>query len=32
MKRKNSNVEQMYVFVTISKGGMKINADVNAKK
>ena len=32
MKRKNSNVEQMHVFVTISKGGMKINADVNAKK
>ena len=27
----NANVDQMQVFVTISKGGVKINAGVNAK-
>ena len=31
MKRVNANVDQMQVFVTINKGGMKINADVKAK-
>ena len=31
MKRANSNKEQMRVFVIISKGGMKINAGVNAE-
>ena len=31
MKRVSANVDQMQVFVTISKGGMKINTDVNAK-
>ena len=31
MKFVDANVDQMQVFVTISKGGMKINADVNAK-
>ena len=27
----NANANQMQVFVTISKGGMKINTGVNAK-
>ena len=31
MKRVNGNAAQRQVFVTISKGGMKINADVNTK-
>ena len=31
MKRKSANVDQMQVFVIISKDGMNINADVNAK-
>ena len=31
IKRANANAEQMQVFVIISKGGMKINADVNTK-
>ena len=31
MKLVNRNVDQMQVFVTINKDGMKINADVNAK-
>ena len=31
MKLVNANVGQMQVFVTINKGGMKINAGVNAK-
>ena len=31
MKRVNANVDQMQVFVTINKGGMKVNADVKAK-
>ena len=31
MKCVNANVDQMQVSVTISKGRMKINADVNAK-
>ena len=31
MKRKNVNVDQMQVFVIITKDGMKINADVNVK-
>ena len=31
MKRVNANVDQMQVFVTINKGGMKINPDVKAK-
>ena len=29
MKRVNADVDQMQVLVTTSKGGMKINADVN---
>ena len=31
MKHVNANVDQMQVFVTINKGEMKINADVNVK-
>ena len=31
MKRVNANLHQIQVFVIINKGGMKINADVNAK-
>ena len=31
MKLVSANVDQMQVFVTLSKDGMKINADVNAK-
>ena len=31
MKRVNTNIDQMQLFVTISKDGMKINGDVNAK-
>ena len=31
MKHVNSNVDQMQDFVIIRKGGLKINADVNAK-
>ena len=31
MKRKSANVDQMQLFVIISKDGMNINADVNAK-
>ena len=31
MKHLNANVDQMQVFVIIRKGGLKINADVNAK-
>ena len=31
MKRVNTNIDQMHMFVTISKGGMKINGDANAK-
>ena len=31
MKRVNANVDQTQMFVIISKGGMKINADVNVK-
>ena len=30
MKHANANVDLMQLFVIISKGGMKINADVNA--
>ena len=30
MKHVNVNADQMQVFVTISKGGMKINADMNS--
>ena len=31
MKCVNTNAESMKVLVTVSKVGMKINADVNAK-
>ena len=31
MKLVSANVDQMQVFVTISKGGIMINTDVNAK-
>ena len=31
MKLANVNVDQMQVFVTKSKDGMKVNADVNGK-
>ena len=31
IKRVNANLDQMQVFVTISKGGIKINEDMNAK-
>ena len=31
MKLVSANVDYMQVFVTLNKGGMKINADLNAK-
>ena len=31
MKLVSVNVDQMQVFVTINKGGIIVNADVNAK-
>ena len=31
MKHVNVNVDQMQLFVIINNGGIKINADVNAK-
>ena len=31
MERVNGNVDKVQVFVIISKGGMKINAGLNAK-
>ena len=31
MKLVNANVDQMQVFVIISKGGIKINAGMNVK-
>ena len=31
MKHLNANEDQMQVFVIIHKGGLKINADMNAK-
>ena len=31
MKYVSANIDQMQVFATINKDGIKINADVNAK-
>ena len=31
INKTSANVDQMQVFVIINKGGMKIDADVNAK-